>query len=84
MLNEQGWIHMAKQILVHGTTEITDHLAQHCYENTSMTDEVYAPSVGDCLDVSSATNLYKVTLTDPLVSSLNIAHVILFCSHKEQ
>ena len=62
-----------KLILVHGSTQDTDHLAQHCYESQAMTDDIYAPSVGDCLDVSSATNLFKVTLTDPLVSSLNIA-----------
>jgi cleavage and polyadenylation specificity factor subunit 2 len=48
------------QIFVHGSSEDTDHLATQCYENPAMTDEVYAPSIGDVLDVSSATNLFKV------------------------
>jgi cleavage and polyadenylation specificity factor subunit 2 len=62
-----------KLILVHGSSKDTDHLAHHCYEHQSLTNDIYAPSIGQCLDVSSATNLFKITLTDPLVTSLNIA-----------
>jgi cleavage and polyadenylation specificity factor subunit 2 len=62
-----------KLIFVHGSSKDTDHLAHHCYENQDLTNDIYAPSIGQCLDVSSATNLFKITLTDPLVTSLNIA-----------
>ena len=61
------------KILVHGSSQDTDHLAHHCYEKENLTNDIYAPSVGQCLDVSSATNLFKITLTDPLVTSLNVA-----------
>lgn len=38
-----------------------------------MTREIYTPSVGEILNVSEVTNMYKIHLTDALLSSLNFS-----------
>lgn len=66
-----------EQILIHGSEEATDDLAQYCIETESMTNEVYTPHVSECINVSAATNIYQVKLTDSLVSSLQMASVCI-------
>ncbi|TPX34148.1 hypothetical protein SmJEL517_g03138 [Synchytrium microbalum] len=61
-----------KLILIHGTEEATASLQQSFIENSQVTDDVYAPIVGEAINVSSSTNIYRVRLTDTLVSSLQI------------
>ncbi|KAJ3035593.1 cleavage and polyadenylation specificity factor subunit 2 [Rhizophlyctis rosea] len=62
-----------KVILVHGNEEATEELRRYCLENESMTNDVFAPGVGEVVNVSAATDIYQVKLTDPLVSSLRFA-----------
>ncbi|KAJ3279117.1 cleavage and polyadenylation specificity factor subunit 2 [Borealophlyctis nickersoniae] len=64
-----------KLILVHGSEDATEELANYCLETENMTNEVYAPNVGECINVSAATDIYQVKLTDSLVSSLKTAKV---------
>ncbi|KAK3819700.1 MAG: beta-lactamase-like protein [Benniella sp.] len=59
-----------KLILVHGTEEQTDTLCQTYLELSDMTREIYTPSIGEILNVSEVTNMYKINLTDALLSSL--------------
>ncbi|KAF9303143.1 cleavage and polyadenylation specificity factor subunit 2 [Mortierella antarctica] len=40
---------------------------------SDMTREIYTPSVGEILNVSEVTNMYKIHLTDALLSSLNFS-----------
>ncbi|RUS30806.1 hypothetical protein BC938DRAFT_478934 [Jimgerdemannia flammicorona] len=60
-------------ILVHGSEEATRDLEQACLSMDQMTREVFAPDVGEVLNVSAATNIYQVKLTDALVSSLKFS-----------
>lgn len=61
-----------KLIIVNGTEESTKHLIKFCQESQSITNEVYAPLVEESVNVSSASNVYQVKLTDALLSSLAV------------
>ncbi|KAI8068327.1 beta-lactamase-like protein, partial [Gongronella butleri] len=62
-----------KLILVHGRPDATDALAQTCLAMPQFTKEVFTPTVGQVLNVSAATNVYRVRLTDALVNSLHFS-----------
>ncbi|KAI8603970.1 beta-lactamase-like protein, partial [Dissophora ornata] len=62
-----------KLILVHGTEEKTDALCKTYLELSDMTREIYTPSIGEVLNVSEVTNMYKINLTDALLSSLSFS-----------
>ncbi|KAG0235113.1 cleavage and polyadenylation specificity factor subunit 2, partial [Mortierella sp. GBA43] len=62
-----------KLILVHGTEEQTESLCQTYLELSDMTREIYTPSIGEILNVSEVTNMYKINLTDQLLSSLTFS-----------
>ncbi|KAI9095542.1 beta-lactamase-like protein [Phlyctochytrium arcticum] len=62
-----------KLILVHGTQDSTTHLVTYCLDNEGLTNEVFMPNISDCINVSSATDIYQIKLTDTLVSSLKMA-----------
>jgi hypothetical protein len=48
-------------MLIHGSKEGTRELAEYC-RLEGITDEVYTPSIGECVDVASATNLFQVII----------------------
>lgn len=62
-----------KLIIVHGLQGPTEELAQACRNMDHFTKEVFTPSIGEVLNVSAATNIYRVKLTDALVSSLRFS-----------
>ncbi|KAF9405666.1 cleavage and polyadenylation specificity factor subunit 2, partial [Podila epigama] len=62
-----------KLILVHGMEEKTEALGAAYLELEDMTKEIYMPSVGEILNVSEVTNMYKIHLTDALLSSLTFS-----------
>ena len=55
-------------VLVHGSAESTEHLRQHCVKNVC--PHVYAPRIGETVDVTSDLSAYKVRLTERLMSSV--------------
>ncbi|CAO3643873.1 unnamed protein product [Mucor hiemalis] len=59
-----------KLIIVHGSEDSTEDLSTACHGMDHFTKEIFTPSVGEVLNVSAATNLYRVKLTDSMVSSL--------------
>ncbi|KAG0085428.1 cleavage and polyadenylation specificity factor subunit 2 [Podila epicladia] len=62
-----------KLILIHGTENKTAALSEAYLDMSDMTREIYTPSVGEILNVSEVTNMYKIHLTDALLSSLNFS-----------
>ncbi|KAJ3333899.1 cleavage and polyadenylation specificity factor subunit 2, partial [Blyttiomyces sp. JEL0837] len=64
-----------KMILVHGTEDATDQLRTFFLDKPDFTDEIFCPYVNDMLNVSAATNIYQIKLTDSLVSSLTVAKI---------
>ena len=49
---------MILQVLVHGSAEATEHLKQHCLKHVC--PHVYAPQIGETIDVTSDLCAYKV------------------------
>ncbi|KAF9195029.1 cleavage and polyadenylation specificity factor subunit 2 [Haplosporangium sp. Z 767] len=62
-----------KLILIHGTEAKTDELCDTYLSLSDMTREIYTPKVGEILNVSEVTNMYKINLTDALLSSLSFS-----------
>ncbi|CAO2821178.1 unnamed protein product [Amaranthus hypochondriacus] len=57
-----------KLVLVHGSAEATEHLKQHCSKHVC--PHVYAPQIGETIDVTSDVFAYKVQLTEKLMSNV--------------
>ncbi|KAG0291115.1 cleavage and polyadenylation specificity factor subunit 2 [Linnemannia gamsii] len=64
-----------KLILVHGTEQGTKALCETYLELSDLTREIYTPGVGEILNVSEVTNMYKINLTDALLSSLTFSRL---------
>ncbi|KAI9258770.1 beta-lactamase-like protein [Phascolomyces articulosus] len=62
-----------KLIVIHGSSKPTEELAQACRNMDHFTKEIFTPSVSQVLNVSAATNIYRVRLTDAMVSSLQFS-----------
>lgn len=57
-----------KLVLVHGSAEATEYLKQHSL--THVCPHVYAPQVGETIDVTSDLCAYKVQLSEKLMSNV--------------
>ncbi|KAJ3410272.1 cleavage and polyadenylation specificity factor subunit 2 [Chytridiales sp. JEL 0842] len=62
-----------KLIIVHGSEESTDSLRSFCEGSDNFTNEIFCPKPNELLNVSAATHIYQIKLTDSLVSSLMFA-----------
>lgn len=62
-----GHVAPLKLVLVHGSAEATEHLKQHCQKNVP---HVYAPQIGETIDVTSDLCAYKVQLSEKLMSNV--------------
>ncbi|KAF9433404.1 cleavage and polyadenylation specificity factor subunit 2 [Entomortierella beljakovae] len=51
----------------------TESLCKTYLEMSDMTREIYTPGIGEILNVSEVTNMYKINLTDALLSSLTFS-----------
>ncbi|KAJ2266757.1 hypothetical protein EV176_005491, partial [Coemansia sp. RSA 451] len=61
-------------VLVHGSSASTKALADYCRDpSVQVTKDVYAPSVGEILNVSSGINAYQVQLADALFKQVRMA-----------
>ncbi|CAO2141490.1 unnamed protein product [Urochloa humidicola] len=56
-----------KLVLVHGSTEATEHLKMHCAKNSK---HVYAPKIEETIDVTSDISAYKVQLSENSLSHI--------------
>ncbi|KAL1923357.1 uncharacterized protein VTP21DRAFT_8337 [Calcarisporiella thermophila] len=61
-----------KLILVHGEEKAMEELGKAVLGMDQMTRELYTPSTGETLNVSAATNIFQLKLTDALASSLSL------------
>ena len=49
------------QVVIHGTTEATDHLVDFAKKNLGIAgDKIFAPKIGECVDASTQSLLYQV------------------------
>ncbi|KAJ3006999.1 UNVERIFIED_CONTAM: cleavage and polyadenylation specificity factor subunit 2 [Siphonaria sp. JEL0065] len=59
-----------KLVLVHGSEEATEELETYCRETPGLTNDVFAPHNNEWINISAASDIYEIKLTDSLVSSL--------------
>ncbi|KAJ3220872.1 cleavage and polyadenylation specificity factor subunit 2 [Clydaea vesicula] len=64
-----------KLILIHGNAQSTTSLKEHLVNLNNFTKEIFCPAKYECINVSSARNIYQVKLTDSLFSSLRMSKV---------
>lgn len=64
-----------KKLLIVGRVKSIIEMKDFCLSSKKITDEIITPENQDTVQVSAATNLYQVVLTDSLVSSLKLSHV---------
>uniref|UniRef100_A0A2R5LLA6 Cleavage and polyadenylation specificity factor subunit 2 n=2 Tax=Ornithodoros turicata TaxID=34597 RepID=A0A2R5LLA6_9ACAR len=60
-------------ILVHGTLEATEALANYCLTSGAVQGRVFTPKVGEVVDATTESHIYQVKLKDSLVSSLQFS-----------
>ncbi|XP_022083164.1 cleavage and polyadenylation specificity factor subunit 2-like [Acanthaster planci] len=59
-------------IIVHGSEEATQHLAEYCRLQLAGT-KVFTPSINETMDATMESHIYQVRLKDSLVSSLEFS-----------
>ncbi|KAJ3199241.1 hypothetical protein HDU67_002963, partial [Dinochytrium kinnereticum] len=62
-----------KLVLVHGSKESMKSMESFVLENNTLTNDVFCTEKDEWLNVSVATNVFQIKLTDSLVTSLNMA-----------
>lgn len=61
-------------VLIHGTEEATDSLADYCRSTAGLVQgSVFTPSIGEVIDATTESHIYQVKLKDYLVSALEFA-----------
>ena len=53
----------------------TDALIESCSKIHSMTKDIYAPKIGESIQIGQQTNSFSVNISDNLLGSLNISRV---------
>eukprot|EP00667_Euglena_gracilis_P003870 EG_transcript_3888 len=70
ILSDKRLLNTKKMILIHGSQQSTRLLQDWCLDK-QVCDEVYAPEVGEKIDVSNDVQMYKIKLRDELLSRMN-------------
>jgi len=62
-----------KMIIVHSHREATEALKDSCLSIKSMTRDIYAPDVGESIQIGQQTNVFTVALSDELIASVKMS-----------
>ena len=50
------------QIIVHGTSEATNHLLGFAKKTLALSDDkIFAPGIGECVDATTESHIYQVS-----------------------
>lgn len=63
------------QIIVHAPSDATDTLIESCGNIRAMTKDIFAPAVGENVQIGQQTNTFSISLTDELLSSIKMSRV---------
>ncbi|KAG1752619.1 beta-lactamase-like protein [Suillus paluster] len=69
-----------KMIIVHAHAAAADALIDSCANIRSMTRDIYAPSVGEMVQIGQHTNSFSISLSDELLSTIKMSRSIHFSS----
>ncbi|CAA7260032.1 unnamed protein product [Cyclocybe aegerita] len=61
------------QIIVHAPSDATDALIESCRNIRSMTKGIFAPQVGESIQIGQQTNSFSINITDELLAALKIS-----------
>ncbi|KAG8746423.1 hypothetical protein FRC10_005134 [Ceratobasidium sp. 414] len=64
---------MPAKIIVHSHREATEALKDSCLSIKSMTRDIYAPDVGQSIQIGQQTNVFTVALSDELIASVKMS-----------
>ncbi|KIK43361.1 hypothetical protein CY34DRAFT_803861 [Suillus luteus UH-Slu-Lm8-n1] len=62
-----------KMIIVHAQAAAADALIDSCANIRSMTRDIYAPSVGETVQIGQHTNSFSISLSDELLSTIKMS-----------
>lgn len=60
---------------MHAPAAATDALIESCAHIKAMTKEIYAPALGDTVQIGQHTNSFSISLSDELLASLKMSRV---------
>lgn len=63
------------QILVSASESATDALIESCSNIRAMTKDIYAPSLGESLQIGQQTNTFSISISEDLLLSLRMSRV---------
>ncbi|KAJ3518061.1 hypothetical protein NLJ89_g102 [Agrocybe chaxingu] len=61
------------QIIVHAPSDATDALIESCSNIRSMTKGIFAPQVGESIQIGQQTSSFSINITDELLAALKIS-----------
>lgn len=73
--------------MVHAPPSATDVLIQSCANIRAMTKDIFAPALGESVQIGQQTNSFSISLSDELLNSIKMSRVRLlrsFFSHSSQ
>ncbi|KAF8450500.1 beta-lactamase-like protein [Boletus edulis BED1] len=62
-----------KMILVHASTDAARTLIESCGQIRAMTKDIYAPGVGESVQIGQQTNSFSISLSDELLSTVKMS-----------
>ncbi|KAF8639809.1 hypothetical protein AX17_001068 [Amanita inopinata Kibby_2008] len=62
-----------KMIIVHASPSSTDTLIESCANIRAMTKDIYAPAVGESIQIGQQTNSFSISISDELLASLRMS-----------
>jgi len=62
-----------KMIIVHAPSTASDTLIESCNNIRSMTKDIFAPEVGESVQIGQQTNSFSINISDELLASLKIS-----------
>lgn len=64
-----------KMIIVHSSEECSKSLIDACAAVRALTKEIFAPAVGEFVQIGQQTNSYSISLSEELLSSIKMSRV---------
>jgi len=65
------------QIIVHAPTNATETLIESCANIRAMTKDIFAPAVGESVQIGQQTSSFSISISDELLASLKMSRVCI-------
>lgn len=75
LFREIACLRHSKKIIVHASPVSTNALIESCGNIRTMTKDIYAPEVGESIQIGQQTNSFSISISDELLAALNMSRV---------